>query len=69
MISIDFEKPAKEIVAVLHENKIPMVFIPKVFAAASELAEMHTIHYKPNLEDISDLAIDDITSSATEPKG
>ena len=66
---IDIQKPVPEIVAVLHKYQIPIAFVDQVFDRVMHDNNANTVPYKPNLDNISDLAISDTTDSVTEPKG
>lgn len=67
--SIDIQKPVPEIVAVLHKYQIPIALVDQVFDRVMHDINANTVPYKPNLDNISDLAISDTTDSVTEPKG
>lgn len=45
MERVDPRKAAREIVAVLHKNKIPLGFIPTVFEEVIKDVEAHTVPY------------------------
>lgn len=66
---IDVQKPVPEIVAVLHKYQIPIALVGQVFDRVMHDINANTVPYKPNLDNISDLAISDTTDSVTEPKG
>ena len=66
---IDVQKPVPEIVAVLHKYQIPIALVDQVFDRVMHDINANTVPYKPNLDNISDLAISDTTDSVTEPKG
>lgn len=66
---IDIQKPVPEIVAVLHKYQIPIALVDQVFDRVRHDINANTVPYKPNLDNISDLAISDTTDSVTEPKG
>lgn len=66
---VDIQKPVPEIVAVLHKYQIPIALVDQVFDKVMHDINANTVPYKPNLDNISDLAISDTTDSVTEPKG
>lgn len=67
--SVNTERAIPEIVAVLHKYQIPIALVSQVFDRVMHDINANTVPYKPNLDNISDLAISDTTDSVTEPKG
>lgn len=66
---VDVQKPVPEIVAVLHKYQIPIALVDQVFDRVMHDINANTIPYNPSLDNISDLAISDMTDKVTEPKG
>ena len=69
MKTTETRKAVKEIVEVLHRNRVPISLLPAVFKQVEEDIEIHTVPYSPSLESRKDLATEDITSKATCPTG
>jgi len=67
--SYNFQAIAKKIVAVLEQEKVPIILIPKVFEAVNDDIFEHTIPYKPNCLEIKDLPTSATKSNAIGPKG
>ena len=51
--SYNFQAIAKKIVAVLEQEKVPIILIPKVFEAVNDDIFEHTIPYKTNCLEIA----------------